>query len=85
MKKYFIAIIVVVAFVASTMPVHADTAFNDMSKCIKTWGKGCCGECGGTKAPAATTGKKGCACMTDALGNKVPCQTNNSGKTSLGH
>ena len=85
MKVYFVIAIVAVALVASTMPVSADSTFNDMSKCIQSWGKGC-GECGSAKAaaPAPVTGKKCCCKKTDTLGNKVDCCTNNSGKTRLG-
>ena len=79
MKKYFVVIIVVLAFLATTMPSFADSAFNDMSKCIQGWGKGCT-SCASTQAKEAAPCKKCCCMKTDALGNKVPCCTNNSGK-----
>ena len=85
MKKYFIVIIVVLAFLATTMPVCADSVFNDMSKCIKCWGKECkaCAPC--AAAPAKEAAKKACCCKkTDVLGNKIDKCTNNSGKTLLG-
>ena len=80
MKKYFIISIAVAALFAGTMPVGAETPFNDMSKCIQGWGKGC----GGTKTAAPACAKKCCCKKTDALGNKVDTRTNNSGKTRLG-
>ena len=79
MKKYFIALIAVAALIASTMPVSADTAFNDMSKCIKNWGK----ECKSGTSTAAKTMPKAKS-TTDTLGNKIPTSTDNSGKTKLG-
>ena len=86
MKKYFIISIAVAALFAGTVPVSADSVFNDMSKCVKSWGKGC-GECGGAAKEAAAMPDKGkkCCCMkTDVLGNKVPCCTAKSGKVSIG-
>ena len=83
MKRYFIISVAVVALFAGTIPVSADSAFNDMSKCIQSWGKGC-GCCGGAKAAAPATTKKCCCKKTDVLGNKVDTGTNNSGKTRLG-
>ena len=86
MKKYFIISIAVAALFAGTMPVGAETGFNEMSKCIQSWGKGCCGS-GNAKtaaAPAPAADKKCCCKKTDVLGNKVPCCTSNSGKVKLG-
>ena len=83
MKKYFIISIAVTALLAGTMPVSAETGFNQMSKCIQNWGKGC-GGCKGSKAQAATPKKAKPAMTTDTLGNKVPGGTDNSGKTRLG-
>ena len=84
MKKYFIVSIAVAALFVGTMPLCAETGFNEMAKCVRSWGKGC-GECGSTKAAAApASSKKCCGMKTDTLGNKVPCGTNNSGKTRLG-
>ena len=81
MRKYVIAILAVVALVASTMPVSAETAFNDMSKCIQGWGK--CGASGtSTTAAAVTTPRPKSA--VDAIGNVTPTCTDNSGKTKLG-
>ncbi len=79
MKKYFVIVIAAVVFCALAMPACADTVFNDMSKCVKSWGKGC-GECGGDKTAAAPAsvpakGKKGCCMKTDVLGNKVCTRT----------
>ncbi len=83
MKKYFILIIAVAVFCAMALPVCAETVFNGMSKCVKSWGKGCCAGTGAnTAAPAKD--KKRCY-KTDALGNKVSCMTDNSGQTRLGH
>ena len=83
MKKYVVVIIVVLAFLATTMPACADSAFNDMSKCIQGWGKGGTA-CGGSQAKAAVPSKKCCCMKTDVLGNKVPCCTNNSRKVNPG-
>ena len=78
MKRYFIISIAVAALLAGTMPVGAETGFNEMSKCIQGWGKGC-GGCGTAKAvvaaPAPAKDKKCCCKKTDVLGNKVPCCT----------
>ena len=83
MKRCFVVIIAVAAFFAGAMPVSAETAFNEMSKCIQTWGKGC-GE--GTKKSegAKTTAAPKMTTKTDALWNKTPVGTDNSGKTMLG-
>jgi hypothetical protein len=78
MKKYFVIGLVVMAFIALTVPVGADTVFNEMSNCIKGKGCGMCQKkCEGsqTQAPMAGMCKK-----TDVLGNKVPPCTDNSGK-----
>ena len=83
MKKYFIISIAVTALFAGIVPVSADSVFNDMSKDIQNWGKGC-GGCASAKAAVPATTKKCCKMKTDTLGNKVPCCTNNSGKTRLG-
>ena len=83
MKKYFIISIAVAALFAGTMPVGAETVFNDMSKCVKSWGKGC-EACKGSKDQAATPKKVKPAMTTDTLGNKIDTGTNNSGKTRLG-
>ena len=83
MKKYFIISIAVAALFAGTMPVGAETGFNQMSKCIHNWGKGC-GECSSAKTAAPASTKKCCTKTTDTLGNKVDTGTNNSGKTRLG-
>jgi len=67
------------------MPVSAETTFNEMSKCVQSWGKGCCADSKGAKTAATPAGDKKCCCTeTDALGNKVNTRTNNSGKTRLG-
>lgn len=81
MRKYFIAVIVVLALVALSIPASAETVFNECSKCIMKWGKGC-PPCGSTQAASAATPKASTA--TDVLGNKIPCATDNSGKTHLG-
>ena len=83
MKKYFIISIAVAALFAGTMPVGAETVFNESSKCIQSWGKGG-KECKSSKAPAATPKKAKPAMTTDTLGNKIPVGTDNSGKTRLG-
>ena len=85
MKRSIIAIIAVAVFFAFTIPAGAESVFNDMSKCVQSWGKGCSG-CGGTQAQAkeAAPSKKCCCMKTDCMGNKVPCGTDNSGKTKLG-
>lgn len=86
MRKYIIVLIAVVALLASTMPVSAETAFNQMSTCIKSWGKGCGSGTSTTAAApaaAATTTPKP-KWTTDVLGNKVSTGTDNSGKTYLG-
>ncbi|MFA6320314.1 MAG: hypothetical protein WCY36_00460 [Candidatus Omnitrophota bacterium] len=81
MSKYFIVVIAVLALIALSVPASAETVFNEASKCIMDWGKGCkpCSK----SAPAQPAATKP-ACMTDSLGNKVPCCTDNSGKTKLG-
>lgn len=80
MKRYLIVFAIVAAFIAPAFPVSAETVFNEMSGCIKTWGK--CG--GGSKA--ATTGVTAPrpTVKTDVIGNKTPTVTDNSGKTQLG-
>lgn len=83
MKRYFIISIAAAALLAGTMPVSAETGFNQMSKCIQSWGKGGC-ECSSAKTAAPAKTKKCCCTKTDTLGNKVPCGTDNSGKTRLG-
>ena len=83
MKKYFIISIAVVALFAGTMPVGAETCFNEMSKCVQSWGKGC-GKCGGQGAAVPAKNKKCCCKKTDVLGNKTPGCTDNCGKTRLG-
>ena len=85
MKRYFIISIAVAALLAGTMPVGAETVFNQSSKCIQNWGKGC-GGCSSAKAaaPAPAKNKKCCCKKTDALGNTTPCCTSNSGKVKLG-
>jgi len=80
MRKYIIVLIAAVALLASTMPVSAETAFNDMSKCIQSWGKECAK--GTTSTAAATTPKP--KATVDAIGNVIPTGTDNSGKTLLG-
>lgn len=78
MKKYVMILMAAAVLVAIAMPVRAETAFNEMSKCVQSWGKGCCEACkGGKTAPKAMT-------ATDALGNKVSTVTDNSGKSKLG-
>ena len=83
MKKYFIIGVAIAALFAGTMPAGAETGFNQMSKCIQNWGKGC-GGCGSAKVAAPASSKKCCCTKTDILGNKVDIGTNNSGKTRLG-
>ena len=85
MRKYVFISIAVAALFAGTVPVGAETGFNQMSKCIQSWGKGC-GECKGSQAQAAAPvkSKRCCVKTTDTLGNKVDTGTNNSGKTRLG-
>ena len=83
MKKYFIISIAVAALFAGTVSVSADSVFNDMSKCVQGWGKGC-KECKSSKAQAATPKKAKPAMTTDTLGTKIDTGTNNSGKTRLG-
>lgn len=83
MRKYVIAIIAVVALLASTMPVSADTAFNDMSKCVQSWGKGCGGSASTAAATPAMTQPRPKTAV-DAIGNVTPTATDNSGKTKLG-
>lgn len=79
MRKYIIALIAVMALLAGTMPASADTMFNDMSKCIQSWGKECAP---GTSTAAATQPKP--KTSTDAIGNVTPTGTDNSGKILLG-
>ncbi|GEM_PF-6472953 len=79
MRKYIIVLIAAAAFLVSTMPVSADTAFNDMSKCIQSWGKE------GASAPSTTAATQPKPkTSTDAIGNVIPTGTDNSGKTLLG-
>lgn len=84
MKRYFVVLVAVVALLASAMPASAETAFNEMSKCIKTWGKGCSGTgtSAGTSTAAVTRAKP--KTSKDAIGNITPTGTDNSGKTLLG-
>lgn len=82
MKKYFIVLTVLAAFFAGTMPVGAETIFNEMSKCVQNIGKGCCAPKAAEAKAAATSPKM--VKKTDVLGNKVSTETDNSGKVTLG-
>ena len=73
MKRCFVAIIAVAGLLVGTMPVSAETAFNEMASCVKSWGKGC--EPCKSSGAAATTKKMGCTKCVDAIGNKVPTGT----------
>ncbi|MDD5428384.1 MAG: hypothetical protein PHI58_03995 [Candidatus Omnitrophica bacterium] len=83
MKKYFIVAIAVLALAALSIPASAETVFNEMSKCVKSWGKGCSEPCEPAATSAATPAPKACM-KKDVLGNKIPGATDNSGKTKLG-
>ncbi len=83
MKKYFIISIAVAALFAGTMPVRAETGFNQMSKCIQNLGKGG-GACAAKSEAAPAKAATKAVTTTDTLGNKIPVGTDNSGKTRLG-
>lgn len=85
MGKYIVLAIVVLAFFIGTVPVKADTVFNDTSKWIQSWGKGCCTAAkeGTATAPAKAMPMKPIY-VKDALGNTVPTQTGDTGKALRG-
>ena len=83
MVKKVALVIVALAFFVSIVPAWGDTVFNDASKCIAGWGKGCCTPCAKSTPAAAPVVSKPMA-KTDILGNKVPAQTEKGGKVTLG-
>lgn len=80
MKKYFALVLVVAVICAFAIPACAETVFNDMSKCVQSWGKGC-QPCTSKEAPAAAPK---IVKSVDAIGNQVSLVTDNSGKNMLG-
>ena len=73
MKRYLVAFIAVAGLLVGTMPVCAETPFNGMASCVKSWGKG--GEACKGSAAKETTKKTACTKAVDAIGNKVPTGT----------
>jgi hypothetical protein len=81
--RYFMVLIAVVALLAFAVPASAETCFNEMSKCIQTFGKGCCGGSSAAKTECVKSSPKDVVAV-DALGNDVSLVTDNSGKSQLG-
>jgi len=83
MKRYLVIFAAAAGLLIGAMPVSADTAFNEMAACVKSWGK-CCETCkGGAKTAAKACCPKAMTSV-DALGNKTSTMTNNSGQIQLG-